>query len=342
MAASCGEKSYNAEDYSSIPITEINGVTVTKDILAPHFTSICKIDGRLLLSYMSYAENAYVFINEGTGKVEKRLGGFGDGPEDFICQELSGISENEDTIFAFDITRMHTVEYVRDSTKNDYKFHKGHSCTLKEPAYFFDLKRMDNGCFVGQLIGGKDFMFVLLDKNLKEITRFGKVPIKGLTADQVDFTPLCGKIATIGNSIFFCMQEYAYMARYDIKESGAIDLVWEHFLTEPKYIIEDGQRIKAIGHENTSGFYSIAANEKYLFLLYSGEYTLKYRDTNDPSANVPNTLLVFDTDGKILKKCHFRDKGGIMALSPDNETIYIDAENPEISIVAYKMKDILN
>lgn len=337
---SCAEKSYSIEDLSSMPVKEIHGTQVTSDIVSPGFQSITQVGNHLMLSYTSFSENAYVFVNPATGKIEKRLGGFGDGPEDFISQMQAGVSATNDSIHVFDLTRMHSYEYVWDSSQRDYTFQKGYPCKFKEPSFLLEIKRMQNGNYVGQLFGGKDSMFVLFDREMNELTRFGHVPLEGLTSDQVDFMPLRGHITTVGNQVYFFMHNFAYMARYDILPSGAVNQVWEYFLTEPKYKVENGSSIKILGHDNHDGFFGVLATEEYIYALYSGVYSSKYRDTDDPNAQVPNTLLVFNPEGEIVRKCHFKDKGAIIGVSSDKKTVYIDAENPEPTIMAYKAEDI--
>lgn len=204
------------------------------------------------------------------------------------------------------------------------------------------LHRMENGYYVmSTLSGGQDF-FTLLNRDCREVKRFGVHPIRGMTADVCDFIPFDGHMASYKNSFYYVTYKYGYIARYDISDTGETSLVWEKLLSEPQAFVSEAN-IQMRSSVNLSGFYGVAANDRYVFATYSGIYFRAFIDQNDPSACTPKTLVVFDAkDGSVVGKYQIPHKSMGVSLSEDNERLYLFNTQPEVAIERFHVKDILN
>lgn len=344
LLASCSVSNRKEEgdfvDFSSIKEKEIEGTPVFEDlILGDAISSFSFMDDAVLFSYMNESDEGPLLLYDAKTGEHRWIGKWGAGPGEMICQEFAGKTADNDTIFSYDVTLRKVFSFVRrKDTPSAYVYHE--TIPDSDRTFLSQLKRMDNGFYIGTLYSGRQNLFALYDSKMHEICRFGGLPIKGLQDEEMDLNVFSGEIATHGNSIYFACQKFGYVTRIDISDSGEPTQIWERYFSEPQYEVIQGS-IKIKGHDNLRGFYGLAVNGDYLFATYSGVYQLAYREI-DLYANVPEYLVVMDVrNGELLHKCHFQPKGGTIALSSDNKKLYMKAYTPEVGIISYDMKDIL-
>ena len=82
---------------------------------------------------------------------------------------------------------------------------------------------------------------------------------------------------------------FGYLCRYDISDEEDVTLKWEKMLVEPVCNVYEANLARK--KNNLDGFYGLTANDKYVFVTYSGE--LCYKAFENYSACTPKTLLGF-------------------------------------------------
>lgn len=341
FSCSSKPKEFNLKEFSTIEGKELTGDVFSEDLMiSGDVTDLGVVNDCLLLSWMyDRGFGAFQFIDEETEKQTTTAGVFGNGPGELFCQMYIGKSKDDTFIYSFNVTGQKVVEFQRGENGKDYLFRSEHSIKLKESGYISWMVRLENGKFVGMLLGGQQQLFVLLDENLNEINRFGELPISGMNGPENDFWVFRGKLCSEGNSFIYCTDNFGYITRYDIDGNNEAKQLWKHYLSQPSVEI-DGGNIRINGHENLEGFAGVATDGRYIYATYSGVYALANREQDD-DANLPRNLLVFDMDGHLLKKCKLKLGSTRLALSNDGERLYVYTYGEETFITRFDTKDIL-
>ena len=330
------------QDFASLRSIPIRGEHFEEEMISTTACRINVVDSSFVVCDSNHPEALISILDEKTGKLQDGWGVRGNGPGEFQLPIFLGSSKGNDTIYIANFPAK-VYAYVKNE-QGKYKLVKESRIFLDKKwkgQFPMDLHRMENGYYVmTTLSGGKDF-FILLDKDCREVKRFGAHPVKGMTADICDFMPLDGRMTSYGNSFYYATFKFGYIARYDISTGGEVELKWEKYLSEPKASVSEAN-IQMRSSENLTGFYGLAANEDYLFATYSGIYFRAFIDQNDPSANTPRTLVVFHSDGDIIGKYQLLYKSMSICLSEDNRYLYVCNSQPDVAIERFKVEDILN
>ena len=334
---SCSEEK---TDFASLPSIPIRGEHLEEELIATTACDINVVGPSIWVADHRNPDTIASILDEKTGKIIQRFGTKGNGPAEFTNFRFLGKSLNGDTVFIGNIpNRVYT--YVR-AGQDKYELVKENKIFLKKFEFPMCMHRMENGYFVmNTLSGGRDF-FILLNRDCREVKRFGVHPIKGMTADACDFIPFDGVMASFKNSFYYVTNKYGYIARYDISNNGETTLIWEKLLSEPQASISEAN-IQMRSSVNLDGFYGLAAGEDHVFATYSGIYYRAFIDQDDHSACTPKTLVVFDTkNGNVVGKYQIPNKSLDVSLSEDNERLYVFNIEPEVAIERFYVKDILN
>lgn len=338
MLSCSGEKT----DFASLPSIPIRGEQLEEELVATTASTINVVGSSIFISDFNSPDTISSILDEKTGKVKGRFGTKGNGPGEFNYLKFVGKSCDSDTIYIANIpNKVCTYTFSDDGGVSLVKENKIYM-DKKTMLFPMRLHRMENGYYVmSTLSGGQDF-FTLLNRDCREVKRFGVHPIRGMTADVCDFIPFDGHMASYKNSFYYVTYKYGYIARYDISDTGETSLVWEKLLSEPQAFVSEAN-IQMRSSVNLSGFYGVAANDRYVFATYSGIYFRAFIDQNDPSACTPKTLVVFDAkDGSVVGKYQIPHKSMGVSLSEDNERLYLFNTQPEVAIERFHVKDILN
>jgi hypothetical protein len=333
LLSSCTKKE---KDFLNIPSIPIHGTALEEEIISSEGGVMSLIDSCFFICRPNF-KDAFLVLDEATGKEITKLGSIGEGPGEFTLPVMAGGSSNGDTLYI--ANRPNKVHlYVRKG-KGDYQYLETKTIHLEKMEYVTDVHRISNGYYVLTTLSGGHEFFILLDANLREVKRFGNHPVKGMTAEANDFMKFQGRMTSYKNSFYFATMFFGYIARYDISNNGDVTLVWEKTVVPTACnVYEANLAIRA--HENRDGFYGLAANDKYLFATYSG-IPYAAADT-DPSACVPKTLVAFSTSGELLGKYAFENKSGRVCLSKDGRYLYLWNSHPETAIERFNVEDILN
>lgn len=128
------------------------------------------------------------------------------------------------------------------------------------------------------------------------------------------------------------MASLGYIACYEKLVDGAIQLLWDFYLEEPKYVK------KQLDRKNLKlGFSDVKMTKNYIFCSYFGQ---KYVRENRRNIKVHN-ILVFDHNGHFLANLHTDRSASRLSVSDDEKTIYSVTEEPEIAIVRFDISNIL-
>ena len=338
--ASCSGKAEKTTvtETDSISGTLLNDSLIFGDQCSYFFT----MGNNLFLSNLNPTEDcAYrVFDLESKQFIDK-FGFFGGGPGEFLNQEYAGKATDNDTIYAFDLARRKIQVLSRKERTTTYQYSYTLPVKTNDNSFFINVRRLQNGYYVGVPISGKYPFFILLDSTGKEAGRFGKIPVIGEYNEVIDyFMKLRGVLETSGNSVYYGTEQFGYLARYDVNDKGEAKLVWEQYLSEPQYRIEDG-RIKSNRDKNLEGFYGITTVGDYVLATYSGKlYSSPFAE--DPDAHLPQTLIIFrKEDGKILRRLHLDRRGTLLTATEDGKTLIIKTYNPEVTYCLYDLEKIL-
>lgn len=341
LFVSCQTKT---EKITSIENDSISGTLLSDSLI---FGDQCSyfftMGNNLFLSYLHPTEDcAYrVFDLESKQYIDK-FGFFGGGPGEFLNQEFAGKTTDNDTIYAYDLARRKIQVLSRKGKTTTYQYSHTLPVKTNDNSIFIDVRRLENGYYVGVPYSGKSPFFILLDSTGKEAGRFGKIPVIGECNEVIDyFMKLRGELEASGNSVYYATTYFGYLARYDVNDKGEATLVWEQYLSEPQYRMEDG-RIKSNRDKNLEGFYGITTVRDYVLATYSGKlYSSPFAE--DPNAHLPQTLIIFrKKDGKILRRLQLDRRVALLTATEDGKTLIVETYEPEFTYCLYDLEKILS
>ena len=325
-------------------ITETDSIsgTLLNDslIFSGNCTHIFTVGNKLFLSNALQVEDcAYRVVDLELKQIIDKFGYFGTGPGEFFNQEFAGKTPDNDTIYAYDITFRRIQVLSRKEKTTTYQYAYSLPVKTNDDTYFFNMRRLENGYYVGQPLSGKYPFFILLDPSGKEASIFGKLPVLGEYNEVIDYMRLIGRLEISGNSVYFGTDYFGYLARYDVNDNGEATLVWEQYLSEPHYKIEDGRLLQDI-KKNLLGFFGLTTVGNYVLATYSGK--LDRINTEDSGAHLPETLIVLrKKDGKILRRLNLNRRGSRLAITGDQKTLIMKTYNPEVTYCLYDLEKIL-
>ena len=336
--AACSGKT---KQETAIENDSISGTLLNDSLIFGACSYIFTMENNLFISnHLPVEDCAYRVVDLEKNQFIDKFGFFGSGPGEFFCQEFAGRAQDNDTIYTYDTFRRIQVLSRKEKTTT-YQYAYTLPVKTKDDSHFINVRRLDNGYYVGVPISGKSPFFILLDSTGKEAGRFGKIPVIGECNEVIDyFMKLRGVLETSGNSVYYGTEQFGYLARYDINDKGEATLVWEQYLSEPQYRMEDG-RIKTNRDKNLEGFYGITTVGDYVLATYSGKlYSSPFAE--DPDANLPQTLIIFrKEDGKILRRLHLDRRGTLLTATEDAKTLIMNTYNPEVTYCLYDLEKIL-
>jgi hypothetical protein len=195
---------------------------------------------------------------------------------------------------------------------------------------------MSNGKYIGVVASGSDISsyFSILDKDMKEVGRFGYVPflenLKGLNLRRLN-----GSMTSSQTQFVFAAMNYGYLVSYEITEENEVNKKWEYYLSDPYYKIENGE-VKWEEDNNRMGFYDIKMNSKYIFALYHGDEISHMLETD----STPKHLLVFDLNGHLIKLFELDRQCVRIAVTEEN-TVFAGSVEFDSEIVRYDLSKYL-
>lgn len=277
-------------------------------------------------------EKFFLFFQPGMGKSilfynneeQKEIlwGNMGSGPDDFFSPACIYENAKDSIIELFDMNLRKKIVYKchvgeKNATLTGLEYYSIKPDTIS----LLGMHRMDNGWHIGFAGVGCDDMFVFMNQKEKELRpteSFGGKPIKEMP--DGNFLQLYGWFASYGNKFFFAAQPTGYLCCYNISDAGQATKEWEYFLTKPIFDAATNKWKK----ENKRGCYDIQANEKYVFVAFSGE-------TYEEGSKLPQELVVFSHEGEIIKRLRLNGEFMFGKFSVEEDMIYAYGDGKLIS-----------
>lgn len=352
LSCSDGQERKNVYDIADMPAIPLKGELIEDELLTPYTIQMQFIQSQLFHFTPVHEEVCLVT----TAEVDTIgfLSTVGSGPGELNqWPDFCGTSVNEDTVFLHDnmIHKVHSYLVEVSPDKLTYT-HLGSEPTKENKnetpeGYLsqttFNLRRLDNGYYIGLRVLTTGTMFTLFDPNLNEVKKFGEYPIdKGLSDGKLHNTIYFqGTLHTKGNSFYYGAHNFGYLARYDVSDMGKITKVWDDFYTDVKCRFDNRSNELKFAGENLQAFYSLAISDKYLYAAYSGIKANEMFKQQSAYAHNPKHIVVFDLQGKPLAKFLTEGRMSTICLDPKGEYLYVKHIDPDISLWRYKISDIL-
>lgn len=335
-------------DIQSMPSIPLEGELMEEELLAPYTIKMAFIQSKLF-HFAPQHEVACLVTNEYADTLGY-VGSIGGGPGEMNqWPEFVGTSVNQDTIFMFDTMSKHLNAYSLDTSSGSVKSTFLYRKKMKEDHLperllsnaIFSLRKLENGYYVGLRNMNHKDIFTLFDKDLKEIKRFGDYPIReGLETEEYRHTSYFdGPITIKGNSIYYAVTRFAYMARYDINDNGEVKKVWERKYAKTRSTMSNNKL--RFYPDNIEGFSDLAVGKKYIFASYSGIESGEAKRQRNVNAIKPKTLMVFNLEGTPLAKFSLDKRFTPLCLDEKEEYLYIKHNEPDMCLWRYKVSDIL-
>lgn len=322
FAASCSSYKDRGEqniDITSMSEKELISQRINGDeIIARGAYPFVMIDSLFFLFNGDPSSGALVLRESDGGKVGdflKKGNGFGE------CHAPDYAGRRGDTIYVFERSNTKLMSYLFSYSNNSlyYKcireFHP-----KKNSEFYFSVRRLENGLYVGARMNGKDHLFTLLDENLDSITTFGRIPLTmDNNTEHTNLSIFQGDLEVKGNTIFYASNFCAYMAAYEIKSIDEIITKFEKMYVEPIYTHNYG-KISFDKQNHLRGFGNITYHDDYIYATYDGK-SKNGAKSEGPSGHVPTTILVFDKQGEPVVK--FKTPYKIRKLVCSGQNLYL-------------------
>lgn len=350
--SSCGDKPQEENvffDLKAMPSVSLTGELIEEDFFACNTLQMAYIQSHLF--HFEPTENEVCLVTTEQADTVGFFSGIGGAPGEMIRPYYSGISENEDTIYVFDDMTKNLHKFSLQVKRNRVDYTLLERKKVKENADYlpenfaketvFFLTRMKNAYSIGYRALTNGTLFTLFDPDLNEVAKFGDYPVDmGMLDGEMRATSFFGgEMKVYGNSFFFASHNFGYITRYDIGSQGEVTKVWERRYSIPKCSFENNNL--RLSMDNEDSFYQLAIGEKYIYATFSGVPVGEMFKQKNESACVPRTLVVFDWDGNVKGKFNLNYLINAICLDDKEEYLYVQHDEPDVSLWRYKVSDIL-
>lgn len=312
----------------------LQAIEYPEEVIMRNPWAIKPLADKLLLFFPSLSssnKDVIKIMDAHTGSLIGHWGNFGNGPDEFQASMYWGSNDKTKTFFLYDPNAGRERIYHWSSQGDSLLITQTKEISYKQQADKYLLRgiRLENGNSVTAPLLGVEKSLLLLDNQLDSVVNFGDLPDKACTAPTLEHFD--ARFSAYGNKFIVAMSYLGYVACYEQQPEGKVVKLWSHYLQKPIYSREglDLKQMKV-------GFYGAAMNENYIFLTYSGELYSREKQKNRKVH--PETLLMFNHDGKLLRNFHTVGyQLTNIALSPDGKTLYAVAVYPEYRIVRFDL-----
>ena len=348
LSCSSHDKSSQSHTITDLPLDSVKSEIWFPELMAVNARTMVCLQSRLCLVGPN-DESLIYLINETNGKEDGYFGRVGQGPEDMNRFPLyAGKSLEGDTIYFHDFNARNVRAYRIDVKDGVASMKLAFKKNLVNPRVdgastgYSSICRLENGYYVGLSGLCHGDIFNLLDSDLNVVKRFGGFPLEGLTTDGSilnETFSFKGTLISHKNSVFYSVDKFGYMARYDISDKLEIKRVWEHFYSKTDYQIRNHQ-VK-FGEDNLHGFPDMCVGKDYIFTTFSGIPTRKMFEERSTYAIEAQTLAVITHDGKPVGRFKLNSRSFSVALSEDEKYLYVMNIDPEVQIERFLVSDLL-
>lgn len=305
----------------------LKGIEYDNELIIPNPLSIEFFDNSLYI-FQPQGEDAVLIVDINDGRLKGTWGKRGNGPGEFTYPLFWGRNINEKNIYLYDLH--HYTLRTYDTTNKDNWVLKEEKKLKQDFAVLRYATVLNNSNIVASCTYNLEYPLLLMNNKLDSITSFGDIPDKD--HKSIDLRSYWGHLSSYKNTFVYAMAELGYIACYTLTPTNEIIKQWEHYIEKPIYHGNQLDKTKLL-----HGFLDVKMTTNYIFCTYSG----KKLDKNNLDIS-PETILVFDHKGKLLKNFHLDRKIGGITISNDEKTIYAVSLEPEVNIIRYKVGKYLH
>lgn len=280
------------EPDASLSLGELPEVIVVKpekvsDELVMFPPKVMQADSRGNLFFFTPDFEHSIYIVNPETNMQLHWGTLGGARDDFNQPTCASFSDDRLTLYSFNSRKM--VDYSYELKEGKLLTQGERYLTLRaDTLWINELRALANGYYVGYDATFSDYSYVLFDKDLKYIRRFGKPAIEGM---NFKFNNVCMSVQ--GNKIYCGANDTGYMECFEIGDDAEIQRLWSMNLNEP-YFLDDG---RWDWEKNMDGFRGICCSGKYIFAVFSNNAFGAFEQETYPLEHI----LILNTGGIVLK-----------------------------------------
>lgn len=329
---SCGSEKGKRVETLADGGTDIESSILVEDVFATLPSHVACIDTCILL-FNGQPGSAALILSSHTGQEIGSIGERGNGPGEFYNATYAGYDAKKKIVYIYDSSqnRMKSYYFYLEASGIEFQFIE--EFAAPDGLFITSICRLESGHFAGLLLNGEGGMYVLLDSQMNLLKRFGDNPLHEKVNTN---SPFQGNLKSYGNSFYYAALPLAYVACYGIHDDN-VEMKWENMMIQPIY--ESDGTVIYDKEKHGDGFYGLAVTKEYIFLTYSGKPSSKLKP--DGSGMEPNTLVVLNHSGELLKKFNCKENIFKLATSEDEKTLYIVGESSEVIIEKYNIKQLM-
>lgn len=259
---------------------------------------------------------------------------------DTVIEKHSLRKKNEQTGLRVDSSVNRSFQLFRGEVLGDYTIAEGNLTLNNFVRFNFAegrsperLIQLDDDLYVctGRY---KEGLFGLCKREKKEMRYCGYYPIQAEYMYPDILNAMGGEIAKKGNQLVYVSRQFGFIASYRYRW-GRLKKLWEKQLTDYHYRLE-GRGIAFDPDQHYSGFSQVSMTDEYIYTIYNGR-------TKTMGLEVPNSILIFNRDGKPLFHCLLPDQMEYIGVDSNNVYVYA-TYSPymnECYLVRYQLPDLL-
>jgi hypothetical protein len=278
-------------------VENLSSTEIIKDIPLMGIGRIYFTDSLFITQDIRAKENYLTVYNYKDNSLFIQFGKKGKGPKQMITPYLISLSDDERQLIFYDSN----IKKIHFCNLEDFNDIPSKIISLKD----VDLRRiwkarvLDDNFIIakGMFENG---LFALINIKSNEFTIQGELPFhpKGSSKNNFFWELNQGSffLSPDKKKVIYTAMNFGYIACYSF-DGTRLTKTWEHWVTKPKYIIDNGRiRWK---QNNTIGFMnSVIANDK-IYAIFHGKDMPAIRSS---VGERPETIMVFSLDGKPLAK----------------------------------------
>lgn len=231
LSLSCSKN--NLQIISLIEETPINAIDYPNESIMSFPWSIDVVNDKIL-TFFTRDEYFIKVYDANNGMELHHTGHFGGGPKEFTQPEYWGRNEYND-IFIYDLGLKSLRKYSWNEISNTSDLPEVNNIPLKnKDILVLSGKYMNDNCFIASSMAGLTQPIIELDKDLEIKANIGNVLDEHHRS--TDLSSYSGSTSVYDNKFVFVMASLGYIACYEKLVDGAIQLLWDFYLEEPKYV----------------------------------------------------------------------------------------------------------
>ncbi len=312
-------------------VKELSSVEIINDIPIMGIGNICFTDSLFITQDIRADEDYLTIYDYKDNSVFIQFGKTGRGPKQMITPYLSSLSDDGKQLVFYDSN----IKKIHFCNLEDFNDVPSKVISLKDVNLrrIWKARVLDDNFIIAMGMFEKG-LFALINTKNNEFTIQGELPFhpKGSSKNNFFWELNQGSflLSPDKKKVIYTAMNFGYIACYSFNGTN-LTKMWEHWVTKPKYIIDDGRiRWK---QNNIIGFmHSVVANDK-IYAIFHGKNMPAIRSS---AGERPETIMVFSLDGKPLAK-YKTDKPIVRIGASPNGDIYGIALDVSYDLIKFNL-----